>query len=121
MNSIIAHFGKKDGQININGAKLFIGDKEYTIQHLTKSGYFSKAALLPFFEYQETTDGEGGQECLFITDEVAEVIAKSNCDLKGKLWDNKPQSIFESLDERNQIKYGKGKVILNENKFGSVK
>ncbi len=79
MNSVIVYYNKKDGQIDINNSKLFIGDNEYVIQHLTKCGYFSKSALLPFFEYQETTDGEGGQECLFITDEVAKTIVKSNC------------------------------------------
>jgi len=106
VNSIIVYYKKKDGQIDINNSKLFIGDNEHLIQHLTKGGYFSKSALLPFFEYQETT--EGGQECLFITDEVAESIVKSNCNLKGKFWDNNPQPIYESIAERNEVKYGDG-------------
>jgi hypothetical protein len=108
MNSVICYYNKKDSQIDINNSKLFIGDKEYVIQHLTKGGYFSKSALLPFFEYEETTDGEGGQECLLITDEVAETIVKSNCNLKGKVWDNKPQPINRTLVERNEDKYGDG-------------
>ena len=108
MNSVIVYYTKKGGQIDINNSKLFIGDDEYLIQHLTKGGYFSKSPLLPFFEYQETTDGEGGQECLFITDEVAEMIVKSNCNLKGKVWDNNPQPIYESIAERNEVKYGDG-------------
>lgn len=108
MNSVIVYYKKKDGQIDINNSKLFIGDNEYLIQHLTKGGYFSKSALLPFFEFQETTDGEGGQECLFITDKVAEKILKSNCNLKGKVWDNNPQTIYESIAERNEVKYGDG-------------
>jgi hypothetical protein len=108
MNSVIVYYTKKDGQIDINNSKLFIGDNEYLIQHLTKGGYFSKSVLLPFFEYQETTDGEGGQQCLFITDEVAEMIVKSNCNFKGKVWDNNPMPIYESIAERNEIKYGDG-------------
>jgi hypothetical protein len=106
MNSIICYYKKKDGQIDVNNSKLFIGDNEYLIQHLTKGGYFSKSALLPFFEFQETT--ECGQDCLFITDEVAEMIVKSNCNLKGKAWDNNPQPICESIAERNEVKYGDG-------------
>jgi hypothetical protein len=108
MNSVIIYYKKKDSQIDINNAYLCMGNNEYVIQHLTKGGYFSKAALLPFFEYQETTDGEGGQQCLFITDEVAEMIAKTNCNLKGKVWDNSQNSIYESIVERNEIKYGDG-------------
>jgi len=108
MNSIIAYYKKKDGQIDINNSKLFIGDNEYLIQHLTKGGYFSKSALLPFFEYQETTDGEGGQQCLFITDQVAEMIVKSNCNLKGKVWDNKPTPIYESIQKRLENNYPNG-------------
>ena len=108
MNSVILYYKKNNGQIDINNSKLFIGDNEYLIQHLTKGGYFSKSALLPFFEYQETTDGEGGQECLFISDEVAEMIVKSNCNLKGKVWDNNSTPIYESIAERNEVKYGDG-------------
>jgi hypothetical protein len=108
MNSIIVYYKKKDGQIDINNALLFIGDNEYLIQHLTKGGYFSKSALLPFFDFQETTDGEGGQKCLFITDEVAELIVKSNCNLKGKVWDNNSQPICETIAERNEVRYGDG-------------
>jgi hypothetical protein len=108
MNSVIVFYTKRDGQIDINNSKLFIGDNEYLIQHLTKGGYFSKSVLLPFFEYKETTDGEGGQQCLFITDEVAEMIVKSNCNLKGKVWDNNPTPIYESIAERNEVKYGDG-------------
>lgn len=108
MNSVILYYKKKDGIIDINNSKLFIGDNEYLIQHLTKGGYFSKSALVPFFEYQETTDGEGGQMCLSITDEVAETIVKSYCNLKGKVWDNNPQPIYESIAERNRVKYGDG-------------
>jgi len=112
MNSVILYYKKKDGIIDINNSKLFIGDNEYLIQHLTKGGYFSKSALLPFFEYEETTDGEGGQMCLFITDEVAETIVKSYCNLKGKVWDNNPQPIYESIAERNEVKYGDGVNLL---------
>jgi len=106
MNSVILYYKKKNDQIDINNSKLFIGDKEYLIQHLTKGGYFSKSPLLPFFEYKETT--ECGQQCLFITDEVAEMIVKSNCNIKGKIWDNNPQPIYETIAERNEVKYGNG-------------
>ena len=106
MNSIIVYYKKTDGQIDINNSKLFIGDNEYLIQHITKGGYFSKSALLPFFEYEETT--ECGQKCLFVTDEVAELIVKSNCNLKGKEWHCNTSSIHESIAERNEIKYGDG-------------
>ena len=108
MNSVIVCYKKKNGQIDINNSKLFIGDNEYLIQHLTKGGYFSKSALLPFFKYQETTDGEGGQQCLFVTDEVAEMIVKSNCNLKGKVWINDHTPIYESITQRNEVKYGDG-------------
>jgi len=108
MNSVIVYYKKKDGQIDINNSKLFIGDNEYLIQHLTKGGYFSKSPLLPFFEYKETTDGEGGQKCLFITDEVAKMIVKSNCNLKGKVWDNNPTSIHETIAERLERQYSDG-------------
>jgi len=108
MNSVIINYRKKDGQIDINNSKLFIGDSEYLIQHLTKSGYFSKSSLLPFFEYKETIDGECGQKCLFITDEVAEMIVKSNCNLNGKVWHNNQNPIYESISERNEVKYGDG-------------
>lgn len=108
MNSVIIYYTKKDCQIDINNSKLFIGDNEYLIRHLTKGGYFSKSALLPFFEFKETTDGECGQECLFITDEVAETIVKSNCNLKGKVWGNNTHPIHESIVERNEVKYGDG-------------
>ena len=85
MNSIIVYYRHaKDGSIDINNSKLFIGDDEHTIQHLTKGGYFSKSALLPFFDYEETN--ECGQPCLFITDEIAQNILQSNCNLKGKVW-----------------------------------
>jgi hypothetical protein len=100
MNSVIVCYKKKDGQIDINNSKLFIGDNEYLIQHLTKGGYFSKSALFPFFEYKETTDGEGGQQCLFITDEVAEMIVKSNCNLNGKVWCDNSHQIEEIILER---------------------
>ena len=108
MNSIIAYYEKNNDLININNAKLFIGNNEYLIQHLTKGGYFSKSSLVPFFEYQETTDGEGGQKCLFITDEVAEMILKSNCNLNGKVWNNNIEPIYESINERNEVKYQNG-------------
>ena len=111
MNSVIIFYTKKNNEININNSKLFIGDAEYTIQHLTKGGYFSKLPLLPFFNYKETTDGEGGQKCLLITDEVAEMILKSNCNLKGKVWDNNPHPIYESIAERNEVKYGDGVMM----------
>lgn len=108
MNSVIVYYKKKDGKIDINNSKLFIGDNEYTIQHLTKGGYFSKSPLEPFFNYEETTDGEGGQQCLFVTDDVAESILKSNCNLKGKVWNNTQIPIYESIAERNEVKYGDG-------------
>jgi len=108
MNSVILYYKKNDGKIDINNSKLFIGDNEYLIQHLTNGGYFSKSALLPWFEYRETTDGDVGQECLYITDDVAEMIVKSNCNLKGKIWENNPQPIHESISERNEVKYGDG-------------
>ena len=108
MNSVILYYKKSKGQIDINNSKLFIGNNEYLIQHLTKGGYFSKLELLPFFNYEETTDGNNGQECLFITDEVAEMIVKSNCNLKGKIWDNYETPIYENISERNEVKYSNG-------------
>jgi hypothetical protein len=105
MNSVILFYTKKNGQIDINNSRLFIGSDEYRIQHLTKGGYFSKSALVPFFEFVETT--ESGQQCLSITDEVAQMIVKSNCNLKGKIWDNK-MPVYESISQRNNDKYGDG-------------
>ena len=106
MNSVICYYKKAQGQIDLNNSKLFIGDAEFVIQHLTKGGYFSKSALLPFFPFQETTDGEGGQDCLAITDDVAEMIVKNNCNLKGRVWNNSPEPIYESIVDRNEDRYG---------------
>jgi hypothetical protein len=106
MNSIIAYYKKNNGQIDLNNSKLFIGNDEYLIQHLTEKGYFSKSLLLPFFEYQEII--ECGQNCLAITDEVAKMIIESNCNLKGKIWNDGPTPIYESVEERIQNKYGDG-------------
>jgi hypothetical protein len=33
MNSVIVYYTKRDGQVDINNSKLFIGDNEYLIQH----------------------------------------------------------------------------------------
>ena len=107
LNSIIVHYRKVKGNIDINGSILCVGDKEFKIQHLTNLGYFSKSILVPFFEYEETTDGEGGQKCLSISDKTAEMIAKSNCCLNGKLWVD-DCSTSETLAERNEKKYPKG-------------
>ena len=67
---------------------------------------FQKPHYYHFFEYQETT--EDGQPCLFISDEVANRIIKSNCNLNGRLWENNPQPIYESVAELNEVKYGDG-------------
>ena len=85
-----------------------IGDNQYLIQHLTEGGYFSKSALPTFFEYEETTDGEGGQECLFVSDEVAGMILQSNCNKKGRVWGGNDAPVYESIAERNEVKYGNG-------------
>jgi len=93
MNSVILNYKKTKGQIDINNAKLFIGNNEYLIQNFTKDSYFSKSELFTFFNYIETTDysifnnltGEFGEKCLFISDEVAEMIVKSNCNLNDKV------------------------------------
>jgi hypothetical protein len=108
MNSVILYYKKSKGQIDINNSKLFIGNNEYLIQHLTKGGYFSKLELLPFFNYIETTDGDNGQKCLSITDEVAEMILKSNCNLKGKIWDNYETQIYENIASFLEVKYQNG-------------
>jgi len=109
MKNAILFFTEKNGAIDINNAKLFIDDDEYTIRHLTQGGYFSKAELMPYFQYELTT--ESGQSCIFVSDEVAELILKNNCNLTGKIWNNN-SSAHETVAERINSKYGDG-VAMN--------
>jgi hypothetical protein len=106
MENIIIYYDFKNGQIDINRAKLFIGEDEHEIRHLTNGGYFSKSALVPFFEYTETD--ECGQRCLAISDEVAQLILKTCCNLNGKVWNGHSAPLHESIAERNELRYSAG-------------
>ena len=106
MDNIIIYYDLKNGQIDINRAKLFIGEDEYEIRHLTNRGYFSKSPLLPFFEYTETD--ECGQKCLAVSNEVAQSILNTCCNLNGKIWNDHSAPLYESTAERNNLRYSEG-------------
>ena len=101
MNSIVTYYKKNSaGQIDLNGSKLFIDEDDYTIKNSGKS------PLLPFFEYME--GDECGQECLFVTDSVAQSILGSVyiCDNNNDVVVNEDDS--DDRPSENQILGVKG-------------
>ena len=82
----IVEFQKKDGKIDFNKAILCYGDDEIRIEHLTKSGYFSRKSLFIDVDFSESVECK--QPILYVSKKTADYIKENFCNLNGRVWVN---------------------------------
>ena len=100
----------KKGDINLNGSYLSVWENDNEtilidkIQQPTEKGWKSNKVIIEHLDiiYQES------EVDLIITEECANMLIEKYKDVKVKIWDNAPSYIYETIAERNEVKYGDG-------------
>ena len=102
MKNAILYYKTTENGIDYNNAKLFVGDKEYTLQHLTKSGYYSKKPLyLPNFKTTFFLDGDI-EPALGISDEDALYLIEHYTNLGGKIFRTEREKYYVNKSESDK-------------------
>lgn len=70
--------------LNINNAVLCHDEKETSLGHLTKAGYYSKMPLVVICKYE--VKDESGQQVIFISEELAKEFLTKYANLNGKIF-----------------------------------